>query len=104
MKTPDIGPLYHPGKSFLDRLRLPYESEIAYTDGCRDLMIRWENSVKFTSKSILHYDRMSLPIHRRDENWIETNIFEFCPWHNIESIYKIKSDKLLNTYSSKFLK
>jgi hypothetical protein len=104
METSNIGPLYHKGKDFLERLRLPHESEIAYTDGCREIMIKWENNVKFTSKAILSYDRMYLPIRQRDDDWIETTLVEFCPWHNIEAIYKIKQDKLLNTYNSDFLK
>jgi len=100
----DIGPLYHPGKSLLDHLRLPHESEIAYTDGCRDHMIRWENNVKFTSKAILYYDRMHIPIDHRDDDWIETTVVEFCPWHNVDAIYKIKTDKILKKYDSDFLK
>ena len=104
MDLTDIGPFYKTGKRLLEHLRLPYESEIAYTDGCREVMIRWHDSVKFTSQAILYYDRMYLPKDPSDDDWIETTQVTFCPWHNVDAIYKIKTDKLLETFRYDFLR
>jgi Holliday junction resolvase RusA-like endonuclease len=97
----DNGKLYRSGNAFMDLFRLPPESEIAYTDGCREIMIRWvNNEVKFTSKAILYYNPKYIARDSAYEDYIESQIVYFIPWNNIYSIYKVKGDKKLKTYDS----
>lgn len=75
----------------MEYLRLPPESEISYTDGCRSLMVEWLSGVKFTSKAILHhYSQYNkyLPKDYQYADWIDSELIEFCPWHNIDGIYR----------------
>src|SRR3989304_8618545 len=101
----DTGNLYRSGKKLMDLFRLPPESEIAYTDGCREIMIRWvNNEVKFTSKAILYYSMKYLPRDSADEDFIESQLVEFVPWHNVEGIYKVKGDTTLKTFDSEIIR
>ena len=86
--------IFNAGADLFDRFNLSLESEIIYSDNCRDMIYVHQHGIKFTDKALL----IMKPDHERD-NWIECEFIEFCPWDNIIGFQNVRGTEILEEVS-----
>lgn len=90
--------LFHLGKELFDQYGLSLESEITFSDYCRNLIFGYRDNIKFTSKSLIFfYPKDGLERYSLDD-WIENKNIDFYPWDSVLSFQNIKGDKILEEF------
>ncbi len=89
--------LFHDGKELFDKFALSFESEITFTDYCKELIINHQNNIRFTSKCLIFmYPKRGFNNIYND--WIEVQMLEFFPWHNVLNFQNVKGNKVLEEF------
>ena len=91
--------LYHEGVELFQKLNLSIESEITYSDFCKDMLILYRHGIRFTDKALL----LLYPPDGYDPNghddWIDAESIDFIPWHNIHSIENVTGNTITEEYA-----
>jgi hypothetical protein len=85
---------YHEGVELFQKLKLSIESEITYSDFCKDMLLLHKDGIKFTDKALL----LLYPSNEHDD-WIEAESIDFLPWYNIYSIENITGNTTTEEYT-----
>jgi Holliday junction resolvase RusA-like endonuclease len=89
--------LFHSGKGLFDRFRVSIESEITFSDYCRELLFPDRDHIIFTSKAlIITYPKDGFESIQDD--WLEVEHLEFYPWDNVLTLQNIRGDKVLEEF------
>lgn len=90
--------LFHHGTELFDKFRLSLESEITFSDYCKDQMFAYRDTIKFTSKSLIFFHPKAGWEKYGSDDWIETESLDFYPWHSVLNFQNIKGDKILQEF------
>ena len=85
---------YHEGVELFQKLKLSIESEITYSDFCKDMLFLHKDGIKFTDKALL----LLYPSNEHDD-WIEAESIDFLPWYNIHSIENVTGNTITEEYT-----
>ena len=80
---------YPEGVELFQKLKLSIESEITYSDFCKDMLFLYKDGIKFTDKALL----LLYPPNEHDD-WIEAESIDFLPWYNIHNIENITGNTM----------
>lgn len=90
--------LFHLGKELFDKFGLSLESEITFSNYCKDLIFVYRDKIKFTSKSLIFINPKAGWEEYVSDDWIETGSLDFYPWHSILNFQNIKGNKILQEF------
>ena len=89
--------LFHDGKELFDKFALSIESEITFTDYCKDMIFPHQANIKFTSKSLI-FTYPKDGFNDSCDDWIEVEMLDFYPWHNVLNFQNIKGAEVLEEF------
>jgi len=81
--------MFHAGIELFEKFRVSVESEIGFTDFCKDLLFPYKHGIKFTSKALLFLDP-----RREHHDWHPSSTIEFIPWDNVRSIENVRGSRV----------
>lgn len=90
--------LFHFGKELFDKFSLSIESEITFSDYCKDQIFVYRDNIKFTSKSLIFFRPKDGWEKYSSDDWIETESVDFYPWYSILNFQNIKGQKVLQEF------
>lgn len=86
--------IFHTGADLFDRFNISVESEITYSDYCKDMIFAHKHRIRFTDKALL----MLHPAREYDD-WIEAELIEFYPWDNVIGFQNVQGREILEEFS-----
>ena len=86
--------LFHDGHELFRKFKLSVESEITYTDGCKDMIFLYKNGIKFTPKAFL----ILRQTFEYDE-WLGAGTIGFYSWDNVCNIQNVKGITVLEEFN-----
>jgi hypothetical protein len=86
--------MFHTGSELFERFNLSLESEIIYSDYCRNMIFVYQHGIKFTDKAIL----ILSPANDHDD-WIEAESIDFNPWENIIGFQNVRGSDIIEEFS-----
>jgi Holliday junction resolvase RusA-like endonuclease len=89
--------LFHEGKELFDKFELSIESEITFTDYCKDMIFIHQANIRFTSNSLI-FTYPKNGFHNKHDDWIEVEMLEFYPWHNVLNFQNVKGAEVLEEF------
>ncbi|MCK4827465.1 RusA family crossover junction endodeoxyribonuclease, partial [bacterium] len=90
--------LFHFGKELFDTFGLSLESEITFSDCCKDQIFVYRDKIKFTSMSLIFFHPKDGWEKYSSDDWIETESLDFYPWHSVLNFQNIKGEKILQEF------
>lgn len=89
--------LFHHGKELFDKFGFTIESEVTFSDYCRDLIFPHQPSIRFTSKSLIFINPKE-GFKDSADDWIELASLEFHPWQNILNFQNVEGTEIIAQY------
>jgi len=91
--------LYHNGREMMEQLGLTFESEVLFSDYCKDtIFVGRPERIKFTKDLLLFCDSDVYSGHDYEpDDWLEWERIEICHWQNILGIDIVKGSKTKRT-------
>lgn len=90
--------LFHLGQELFNKFGLSLESEITFSDHCKDQIFPYRDKIKFTSKSLIFFHPKYVWGEYGSDDWIETESLDFYPWHSVINFQNIKGEKVLKEF------
>ena len=85
--------LFHRGSELFDAFGVSLESEITYTDFCKELIWLHRDGIRFARDALLITD-----LRQSDGDWAEAGELRFYPWDNVQGIRNVKGATILQEY------
>lgn len=93
--------LFKLGEEIFEKFGLSAESEITFSDYCRDNIYLYKDRIKFTSKSLLIFHPTYGTSEYASDDWIDCESIEFHPWSTVIGFQNIKGTRVLREYDKK---
>ena len=98
--------LYHNGRKMMEQLGLTFESEVLFSDYCKDtIFVGHPERIKFTKDLLLFCDSDNYyGLDYESDDWLEWDRIEICHWQNILEIDVVKGSNTERTIKKEELK
>lgn len=93
--------LFKLGEEIFKNFGLSVESEITFSDYCRDNIYLYKDRIKFTSKALLFFHPIYGIGEHASDDWVDCESIGFYPWGSVISLQNIKGVKVLKEYDKK---
>jgi len=90
--------LFHLGKELFNKFGLSLESEITFSDCCKNQIFVYRDNIRFTSKSLIFFHPKYGSEKYISDDWIETESLDFYPWHSVLNFQNVKGTKILQEF------